>query len=127
MAQLELKDVTLETVCAGAAAELFQEEFRKVVADIADVNKKATAARSVTLTFTIKPFESREEAAITLQPSHTLAKLKPATGAMFLDGKGRAVTHDTQQGDVFEKGHDVVDTGSGEVIAEIRPEGTNAE
>jgi len=72
----ELKEVTLETLGAGVAGELFAKEFAEVLQNIADPNTAAEATRSITLTFKIKPSEDRSYGKIEVSPSKRLAPIK---------------------------------------------------
>jgi hypothetical protein len=51
--------MTLINLKNGAALEMFNDELRRVITNIQDVNFPANAKRSITLTVTFKPDEDR--------------------------------------------------------------------
>lgn len=86
--QFELSELTLETLGNGAASDLFDEEFHKVLRNIADPNSDAKAVREVVLKFRIKPSEDRSRADIQVVPTHKLAPLKPFSTGISLVSDG---------------------------------------
>lgn len=96
----KLTDVDLVTICRGAAPEVFAHEFRKVLANVQDLNTDPTEVRTITMKFKFKPLDSREEAQVRMEIQTKLAAVAPVGGHMFMgrsDGQFRATTHDTQQ------------------------------
>ncbi len=96
----EYKKVTLETFNSGAAMDLFEEELKKVLENIADDNTKATAVREIHLIFKIQPTEDRAMAATQIESKSKLASIKPSRSAVFLgieNGKVSAYTNDMKQ------------------------------
>lgn len=113
----KLTEVDLSTVAQGAAPEVFEHEFQKVLANIQDPNTDPEEVRSVTLTFKFKPLKSREEAQVRLEVKSKLAAMAPVAGHMFMgrkEGRIVAATHDTDQGGLFDK-------ATGEVVSIDRP------
>lgn len=101
-----LVELTLESVAGGAAVELFDREFRKVLDDVLDPNTVATAGRSVSIVISVKPDESRERAQIGVAVKSKLAGTKPVGGQIFMgmqDGKPTAVTFDPRQPGLFDQ------------------------
>ena len=88
----EEMQVSLQTLGSGAAAELFDDELGKVLANVVDVNTDHKTAREVTLKVTIRPNEDRTFGAVTIAASSKLAPVK-SVGTAFFIGKraGRAV------------------------------------
>ena len=84
--------VTRLTLADGAAAELFQEEFQRVLENIGDVNTDPKAVREVHLRVRIKPNEMREVGSVTIDASSKLTPVKKAE-TVFYFGKrnGRVV------------------------------------
>lgn len=74
--ETEMKEVSLATLGKGAAAEMFAEEMKKVLENIADVNTPAKAVREVTLTVRLFPREERDFADIEISSASKLAKFK---------------------------------------------------
>lgn len=96
----KLTDVELDTICRGAAPEVFLHEFRKVLVNIQDLNTDPTEVRSITMKFKFKPLDSREEAQVRMEVTTKTAAVAPVGGHMFMgraDGQPRATTHDTTQ------------------------------
>jgi hypothetical protein len=74
--EAEMKEVQLSTLGKGAAAEMFAEEWKKAMENIADVNTPAKSVREVSLTVRIYPREERDFADIEIQSASKLAKFK---------------------------------------------------
>jgi len=81
---VEIKQVSLSNLGKGAAAELFAEELKKVLENIADVNTPAKAMREVSITLRIYPTEARDYATLEIVPSSKLAKFKPFESRMHI-------------------------------------------
>jgi hypothetical protein len=71
-----MKEVQLATLGKGAASEMFAEEWKKVMENIADCNTPAKAVREVSVTVRIYPREERDFADIEITSSSKLAKFK---------------------------------------------------
>lgn len=99
----KLIDVDLNTVARGAAPEMFNHEFKKVLESMRDLNTDPKAKRTITFKFVFEPLDSREEARVTVSAKTDLPSIAPAGGHMFVgrsEGQFRATTHDTQQEDL---------------------------
>ena len=70
------ENLTLEDLDGGNAVLQITEVLRDAIRDIADPDKKATKARTVTAVITLSPSKSRREAEVSY-----LVTLKPATHA----------------------------------------------
>ena len=81
---MEIKQVSLSNLGKGAAAELFAEEFTKVLENIADVNTPAKSMREVSITVRIYPNEARDYATLEIVPSSKLAKTKAFESRMHI-------------------------------------------
>ena len=80
-----MKKIELQSIQNGVAFDLFEEELRKVLANIEDENTVANAERSITLKIAIKPDKTRRTGEVKVQASCTLAKVKPAESLLFFD------------------------------------------
>ena len=80
-----MKEIDLMTIQNGAVFDLFGEELKKVVANIADENTVANASRSITIKIDIKPDKTRRTGEVKIQTSSTLAKVKPTESFLFFD------------------------------------------
>lgn len=92
--------VSLETLGEGAALEKFSDEMKKVLENVLDPNTKATAKRSVTLTWTIEPDEDRSFAHTSLEVKSKLAPSKPFGVPIYIGrhaGEPVATERDTRQ------------------------------
>jgi len=101
---MKLEPVGLDTLADGAALELFKRELERVLLDVDDVNTLATAERTITLTVTLAPAESREAAAIRISCKSKLGKAKVVDGVVHLaehDGKRVALGKSPNQMDAF--------------------------
>jgi len=84
----KIKLATLETLGQGVAAELFEAELKKVLANILDPNTKPTETRSITITVSIKPNDARDMANVKIQPRVKLSPINPFDTAIFLKQQG---------------------------------------
>jgi hypothetical protein len=64
---------------------LFDEELRKVLANIENVNTNPDNERSITIKIAIKPDKTRRTAEIKVHADFGLAKTKPAESFLFFD------------------------------------------
>ena len=80
-----MKKIELQNIQNGAVLDLFEEELRKVLANIEDENTVANAERSITIKVSIKPDKTRRTGEVKSQVSSTLAKVKPAESFLFFD------------------------------------------
>lgn len=100
--------VSLITLNQGAAVELFDNELKKVLTNIADPQTDASAQREIKLSVKIKPTESRQQAAVVLKIESKIAAQKPAASQMWfgkVEGEAVAVQTDPNQGKLFDKPH----------------------
>ena len=75
----------LQNIQNGAVIEMFDEELRKVVANIEDENTVPNQERSVTIKIAIKPDKTRRTGEVKVSASSTLAKIKPSESFVFFD------------------------------------------
>lgn len=80
--------VSLETLKAGGAVQLFNEELEKVLANIMDPNTEAQAVRSIKLEVKIKPDKDRSGGSVEIIPSSKLAPAVALATRMFFGKKG---------------------------------------
>lgn len=76
--------VTLDTLAGGAARELWQREWERVLENIMDPNTDPKAARAVTLTVTVKPDEDRQAVVVSIDAKSKLVHAKPHTRRLFV-------------------------------------------
>jgi hypothetical protein len=113
--------VRLETIACGAAAERFNEELEKVLANIADINTDPEKSRAITLTITFQPNKMREQATVVVASVAKLAPVKPADSVVYF-GKNRgrriAVEFDPRQGSFFDQKRPTVVPLRGDIAEE---------
>lgn len=80
-----MQKIELQTIQNGAILELFDEEFKKVLANIEDENTAPNQERSLTIKIAIKPDKTRRTGEIKVQVSSSLAKIKPSESFLFFD------------------------------------------
>jgi hypothetical protein len=89
------KTLKLDTICEGAAVELFENALGAVLANIDDVNADAKATRKIVLTVSMKPSdEDRRSAVMMVTCSTKLAGIKPVGNVVAIgrhEGKLAAV------------------------------------
>lgn len=101
----EKETVSLQNLGSGAAIELFDIEFQRVLDNIVDENTKATSPREVTLKIKIKPDEDREWGAIEIHATSKLAPVHPYPTQIIIGkqrGKGVATEHNPKQLHAFK-------------------------
>jgi hypothetical protein len=97
--------VDLHSLNNGAVADLFEEELRRVLENIADPNTKAEAAREITIKVKIKPNAERTSASTEVKSSSKLAPIKPHEHFMVFGNEGgriTAYTADPRQQELIE-------------------------
>ncbi len=86
------KKVDLSNLNSGAAIDLFEAEFQKVLKNLADENTRPDAVREIKLTVKIKPSKNRGESATTeVSVVSKLAPIKPHESFMVLNFDGNTV------------------------------------
>jgi hypothetical protein len=80
-----MKKIELSSIQQGVISELFDEELKKVLANIEDENTDAKAERSVMIKVAIKPDKTRRTGEVKVQAYSTLAKIKPVESFVFFD------------------------------------------
>ncbi len=85
----EMKKLRLDTFQHGAVVDLFDEELRKVLDNIADQNTKPNEERVIIIKFSIKPDKTRSTAETTLDVKSKLAGIKPQNSFLFFDHQER--------------------------------------
>jgi hypothetical protein len=80
-----LRKIELSQFQHGAVIDLFDEELRKILANIEDENTTPNTERSVTIKIAIKPDKTRRTGEVKVQAYSTLAKVKPAESFVFFD------------------------------------------
>jgi len=104
---IDAEEMTLLTISKGSLPEIFAVELAKVIANMADLNTKATAPRKITISITFKPFADRSGVEIDAECDCKLAKLDTsgAKSTAFLakrNGKFALFTRDLRQELLFD-------------------------
>lgn len=97
--------VTLVSIGNGAALELFDHEFKRVIANIADINTSPKKKRTITLKIVIQPSEDRGIGYANVEVQSALAPVKPVEATMYFgkkDGQLIAVQTNPQQPGIFD-------------------------
>jgi hypothetical protein len=68
--------LNIDNICSGAFREIFERELREVLKNIKDPNTPPQAKRTMSFTFTFKPFVDRSGAEIELYLETQLVGLK---------------------------------------------------
>lgn len=82
MEQIEV--LSLATMKGGAIIERFDDELRKLVANIADPGTPATAKREVSLKFSVKPGKDRGMSSVLVSVTSKLAPGESMETNMFI-------------------------------------------
>ncbi len=99
-------DVSLENLGAGAVLEKFDDEMKKVIANILDPNTEADAARGLTVQVKLKPRKGeREVCSMEIIVSSKLAPTKSLISQLAVGinqhGEVAAIEYVPQQGNLF--------------------------
>lgn len=100
--------VSLGAIAMGQAPLLFEEEFARVLANIADDRTPAGAARKIVIEITFKPDALRHAIDVHVGASSRLAKVSRGSGCVFAtltDDGIRATVGDARQPDLGELRH----------------------
>lgn len=100
---MESKTVDLKSINSGAAIDLFQNEFKKVLENIADPNVKPDAVREIRLVIKIKPDKNLSAALTTVQVTSKLAPVNPHESVVLFGFDGEKVSayvSDSKQDDL---------------------------
>ena len=98
--------VTFDTIAHGAAAEKFQAELMRVLANIADPNTPAIKKRTISIKLAFLPNKDRSEAIITVDSSSTLVASQTCDTHVFIGrhkGALVAIEHNPNQLGLFEE------------------------
>lgn len=103
-----MQDVTLDNIAGGAAMELFEREWARVLYNIQDPNTSPKQKREIVIKVIVAPNEDRSEAVVGVLASAKLASARPAATTVFMgrrDGEIVAVAYDPRQGELFPGDH----------------------
>lgn len=98
--------ISFDTIAGGAAAEKFQGELSKVLANIDDPNTPATKKRTITVKITFTPNKDRSEAVLLVDSNCTLVASEQCDTHVFLGrhkGNLIAIEHNPNQLGLFEE------------------------
>ena len=116
------REITLGTMCDGAAAELFQRSLARVLKNIDDPSTEAKAPRSITMKFKFMPDKDRRSARMVVACGEALAGVAASEHSVLIgQHEGRLVAAEAlRQEDMFDQPHGkpqavaVNDDGGGE-------------
>ena len=81
---MEMEKVKLSNLQHGIVIDMFDEEFGKVLKNIADNNVKPDATREICIKIQIKPDKTRQTAVTKIDVTSKLAPVKSSDGMMFI-------------------------------------------
>ncbi|AIW41810.1 hypothetical protein [Paenibacillus polymyxa] len=119
--------VELSKLVQGGVQEQFNKEWNRVTRNIDDPNTSATAARSITITITLKPDKKRKTINSTIATKSTIAPDNPldTTFVMGTDNAGNVVSQELLFGEedqTFFDNEGTVRTGTGEEVDKVTGE-----
>jgi hypothetical protein len=97
------EELSVRTLCDGAAIQLIDEELQKVWENVQDSNTSPTKTRKVVFTIEVKPDEKRDLAEIELGVEAKLASTKKVSGRASIGisgGRATAVEYRSRQTDL---------------------------
>ena len=80
----KIQHATMENIGGGLAPTLFQVGLERVLDNIADERTSAVKARTVTMTFTIKSDEMRQQTTVDVSMKTTLAQVGSKKAVTYL-------------------------------------------
>lgn len=97
---------TLFNICGGAAAEMFDAEFERVVRNALDPNTKLNGKREITITIAVKPNEGRTAVNLEMDVTSKVAGCNGVSGVVYtgITRLGKVVTanfREPSQDDLF--------------------------
>jgi hypothetical protein len=102
----ELLEVSLAQLALGAAGEMFQAEWTRVIENVMDPNTELKKTREITVKFRVVPGPDRRSALITPNVSAKLVGIEPPTPMAIYLGRvgGQAVAKGVwQQEEAFSE------------------------
>ena len=96
--------VNLETICGGAADEVFQKTLSEVLTNINDPNTDSERARKISLSFVFKPTNDRSVAEVSFVCEAKIVPVRALTSTIVMsreNGKVTAYTQQVQQESLF--------------------------
>lgn len=97
---------TMQNIGGGIAPALFQAGMERVLENIADERTSSGKSRTVTMTFTFKPDETRTQTICEVNMKTTLAQIASKKAVTYLskdeDGSPRMTASDPKQSELAE-------------------------
>ena len=84
----QIGEVDLATINGGALIDLFQEQWKRVVANIADPNTKPDSIREVVIKIKVKPDKSRRNATSQIHVEAKLPTIQDHESFIFFEKEG---------------------------------------
>ena len=119
-----MKQVSLAELQNGAVVELFDDQLRKVLDNIADINTKPDSVRKIKIELAIKPDKTRKVAETKLSVSASLANIKPWESFMFFEkesGTGKISAFEDQPGPELPGINELAETAGREGLHIVTP------
>jgi hypothetical protein len=113
-----IESVSLDRIGGGAAVEMFGEEMKRVLENIADPNTEAEEKRTLLIKVVIQPNETRDMGLTTIQVSSKVAPTRPHGTLIYMGRErkgGPLVAIERNQRDVFDD-DEIVDERTGEIL-----------
>lgn len=99
-----MAEVTLDELAKGAAGELFEREWSRVLENAMDPNTDSKKRRVVILKFIFVPNEDRESGTLLVDANSTIAPAKPGAMPLFIGNRnGHPVAVSRIQTALFEQ------------------------
>lgn len=87
----QIEEVDLATINGGALLDLFREQWKKVVANIADVNTKPDSIREIVIKIKVKPDKSRRNATSQIHVEAKLPTIQDHESFIFFEREGEVL------------------------------------
>ncbi|MPL66020.1 hypothetical protein SDC9_11688 [bioreactor metagenome] len=84
-------EVDLATINGGALIDLFQEQWKRLVANIADINTKPDAVREISIKIKVKPDKSRRNATSQIHCEAKLPTVQDHESFIFFEKEGEVL------------------------------------
>ncbi|MBF2653919.1 replication terminator protein [Listeria seeligeri] len=122
-----MKEISLDSFAGGVANELFNEGFKQVVSNIADLNTEANKKRKVTIEFIFDPGKKRDQSEVAIQMKVVLQPISPQVTTVLID---KDISGNVDSAELVSgvKGQNMIDVDTGEILTDTGekiPDSTN--
>ncbi|EAC8350577.1 hypothetical protein [Listeria monocytogenes] len=113
-----MPEIEVQTFASGVVNELFNEGFRQIVQNIADLNTEADKKRKMKIEFVFSPGKNRDQSQVAIQMKVDLQPISPQLTTVLID-KDMSGTVDSAELKSGVKNQTMLDMDTGELLTDI--------